>query len=89
VDRVVGPLAAAAGLISVWEVTRGMRWLNLPLGVGLAAAALVLGYPTIPLLHDLAVGLALAAFSFAGGRTTRRFGGGWRSLLAGPDTASG
>jgi hypothetical protein len=30
--RVVGPLAVSFGLIAAWEVTRGLRWLNLVSG---------------------------------------------------------
>ena len=45
VDRIVGPIAASAAWISVWAVTRPIRWLGLPLGLVLITAPFLLGYP--------------------------------------------
>ena len=88
VDWIVGPIVASAAWVSLWEITRSLRWVNLPLGLWLATAPFVLGYPLIPLLNSLVVGLALAALSFVRGKTTQRLGGGWASLGPGrgPET---
>ncbi len=80
--HVVGPIAAALGFVSISEVLRGMRRLNV-----LAAAALAIGSPLVGMT---AVGLALAwlgaavlaATAVVGPGVPRdRYGGGWRSLL--------
>jgi hypothetical protein len=80
---IVGPLAASASWIAVWEVTRGIRWLNIPLGAALVAMPLVFGFSTVPLANSVAVGLALMVLPFAGSGASGSYGGGWAALLPG------
>ena len=81
-DRVVGPVAATFAVVAIWQATRSLRWVNLAAGLWLLAAPWVLGYgETAPTVNSLAVGVVLAALALVKGEVTRRFGGGWRSLL--------
>jgi predicted cobalt transporter CbtA len=82
VMHILGPLAAATGFIASTEVTRGVRWLNVPIGLAVIVAPMLLGYP-MPAVALIGIsGLALVALAFMGGRTTTSFGGGWRSLFS-------
>lgn len=79
--HVLGPLAAAIGFIAASEVTRGMRWLNLPTAAALVVAPLLLGFSPAGLLASVPTGVALMAIASCGGRISASFGGGWRSLV--------
>lgn len=81
VDRIAGPTVAAAALIAVTEATRSVRWLNLPIGVGLVIAPFFLDYGSAPLLNSVACGLAIAALSLVRGALSEQIGGGWVGLL--------
>lgn len=78
--HVVGPLVATAGLVAVFEATRGVRWVNLPLGVWLAVSPVVLDFTARSIVHGGAVGLAVAAPACVEGRRSERLGGGWAAL---------
>lgn len=80
--HILGPLAAAIGFIAASEVTRGMRWLNVPVGAALVVAPLVLGFSAAALLASVLTGIALVVIAFLGGGTSTSFGGGWRSLFS-------
>ncbi len=43
-DRIIGPIVASISIIAIWQVTRAIRWLNLPLGAWLILAPALLGY---------------------------------------------
>lgn len=81
-DHVAGPLAAMFGLVAVFEATRPVRWLNLPVGAWLLAAPWVLGYGSGgPIGIDTLAGAGLACLACVRGRVTERFGGGWAELF--------
>jgi hypothetical protein len=80
VDRTAGPLAAACGIVACHEVVRPLRWLGLPLGLGLLLVPWVLPYGRGATLDSTAAGLALALLAPAGGGVRHTFGGGWSSL---------
>jgi hypothetical protein len=82
-DQIAGPLIATFGLIAIWEVTRGLRWLNVLPGAWLILAPWVLGYVQTPLVHSLILGGLLFGASLVRGKITNRFGGGWSSLWRG------
>ena len=87
-DRVVGPLAASFAVVAVWQVTRPVRWGNLPLGVWLLAAPWLLGYERAAFLNSMAVGAALVACALVRGTVdSRRLGGGWSALRNPGNTA--
>jgi hypothetical protein len=79
--HVVGPIAAAVGFVAASEVTRAVRHANLATGLVLVSAPAWVSLDLPGLLVCLITGVALAALSFAGGRTTTAMGGGWRSLI--------
>ncbi len=60
VDRLCGPVIAGVGLLTLWDVTRGLRWLNLVLGAWYVVATFVLPYPIAGRFSAAAVGLALS-----------------------------
>lgn len=82
VFHILGPMAAAIGFIAASEVTRGLRWLNVPVGVALVIAPFVLGFEVAGLVASVLTGIALVVLAFLGGRTTTSFDGGWRSLIS-------
>lgn len=83
-DYIVGPLVAAFAAIAWWQITRGMRWLNVLLGVWLIAAPWLLGYDAASAkINSVIAGLLIAAFSLIRGRRDKPFGGGWSALLPG------
>jgi hypothetical protein len=79
-DHVFGPLAATVGLIAAFQVTRGVRWLNLAFGVWLLVAPWVLGHGQQETVNSTLVGLALAGLAWVRGAADESFGGGWRAL---------
>ncbi len=79
--HVVGPLVAMTGLTATYEVTRPVRWVNLPLGLWLVAAPWGLGYVGWPeTIWSVAAGLAVAGLAMVRGTMTEQFGGGWSAL---------
>ena len=85
-DRIVGPLVASFAFVAIWEITRGLRWLNLGLGLWLAAAPFLLGawvqdwsFPAT--INSVLVGFLTAALSLVPGKLKQSFAGGWRSLF--------
>jgi hypothetical protein len=81
-DHIVGPTIASFAFVAVWEVMRGLRWVNVVLGGWLLIAPWVLGYGEwLPMVNSLTVGVAVMGLSFVKGTLTQRYGGGWSALL--------
>ena len=80
-DRIMGPIAAGSAFIAIWQLMRPLRWIGLVVGAWLLAAPWILGYGAAPTVNSLVVGLLLAVLAFLGAKTSKRFGGGWMSLL--------
>ena len=80
-DRLLGPIVAGLAFIAIWPVMRPLRWVNLIVGAWLLAAPWLLGYGTGPAINSLIVGLLLMVLALLGSKTSKRFGGGWASLL--------
>ena len=81
VDRVIGPLVATFAVISAWEATRKVRWLNVPLGLALALSGLFAGAGTLAWVENLVVGGLIVALALVLYPPTQSFGGGWRRVL--------
>jgi hypothetical protein len=81
--HIIGPLVSTFACIAVWEATRPIRWVNLPLAVWLIAAPLVLGHPQAGAINSVLCGIAIATFSCLGGGVQARFGGGWSAVWRG------
>jgi hypothetical protein len=79
-DRIAGPLAAAFAVIAVSEITRPVRWANLPIGLWLLIAPWVLGYPLAAAANSIIAGVILIVCARLGGGVTGQFGGGWSAL---------
>jgi hypothetical protein len=82
-DHIMGPIAAGSAFIAIWQLMRPLRWIELVVGAWLLAAPWILEYGTAPTVNSLVVGLLLAVLAFLGTKTSKRFGGGWTSLLSG------
>ncbi len=83
-DRIVGLVTLAVALISSWEVTRPLRWINLASAAWLALAPLALGFVSaypMAAINDLGVAVLLLIFAFKKGKIIKRYGGGWAALL--------
>jgi hypothetical protein len=80
-DRILGPIVAGLAFVAIWPVMRPLRWVNLIVGAWLLAAPSLLGYETGPAINSLVVGLLLMVLAMLGSKTSKRFGGGWASLL--------
>lgn len=83
-DRIVGPVLAAFAITAIWEVTRALRWVGLPLGAWLVLAPFVLGYDaTAPFVSSIVSGVFVIVLTFVRGRLDERFDGGWRMVWKG------
>jgi hypothetical protein len=82
-DWIVGPLIASLALTSAWEVTRAVRWCNVPLAAWLALSPFVLGNAATG-AHHLVAGILIGLLSLVPGRRRHSYAGGWRSLSARP-----
>ena len=80
-DRILGPIVAGLAFIAIWQLMRPLRWIELIVGAWLLAAPWILGYGIEPRLNSLVVGILLAVLAFLGGKPSKRFGGGWASIL--------
>lgn len=79
--RIVGPLVASFAVIAIWECTRNVRLLNLPLAVWLFAAPVVLEYGNDEaLMNDYIVAILLILLCMVPPKRDYRFGGGWPAI---------
>lgn len=78
--RIIGPTAAAFAIIAIAEVTRPLRWVNLPLGAALVIGALFIGNEAAT-YTGVVSGLAMMALSVPRGRRDHAVGGGWKALV--------
>ncbi len=79
--RIIGPLVISAAVIAIWEETRPVRWVNLPLGLWLTISPLFISYPSVVTTMTVLVGLIIATCSLVQGTyRPETFGGGWAAL---------
>jgi peptidoglycan/LPS O-acetylase OafA/YrhL len=79
--HIVGPLVASFATIAIWECTRNVRWIVLPLAVWLFAAPVVIGYNNDQaLMNDYIVAILLILLCLVKPGRQHRFGGGWPSI---------
>lgn len=80
-DRIIGPLIASFSVIAIWECTRNVRFLNLPLAIWLLVAPWVLDYRDMTAtVNDSVVALLIIILCFARRPRKYRFGGGWPAV---------
>jgi hypothetical protein len=79
-DHIAGPLVVGTSLPAAWPVLRGLRRMELVAGAWLLVAPWLSATPADATIASVAVGLVLAALSFAGREVGQRFDGGWRAV---------
>ena len=79
-DLIVGPIVASFACVAIWEVTRSLRWVNVPIGIWMLIAPWLLGYKSETLIHSSIVGVVMIGLSLVRGRITHQFGGGWTAV---------
>jgi glucose dehydrogenase len=78
---ILGPLVITTGIIAIWEVNRGFRWMNVLFGAWLLISPFILGSRGINAETDVFAGILLIIFSMVKGSVTQNYGGGWTSLF--------
>lgn len=86
-NRILGPVVLACAIIGLHEALRGLRRVNLVIGVWLLIAPWALRYgATLPIVNNMLTGLLLIGASLVRGRTCLSCGGGWAALRSGTGT---
>lgn len=79
-STVIGALAASFACISIWGVTRPLRWVNLALGLWLVIAGWLLGFESSALINSSIIGTLMVLLALVRGEAKEKFGGGWSVL---------
>ncbi len=79
-DRIAGPVLAAVSFLAAFQITRGLRWANLPIGAWLVAAPWVLGFPADATVSSMLSGAAALILAPIGSPDQSVYGGGWIAL---------
>ena len=80
--QVVGPIAGALGFVSMTEVTRALRRLNLLTAAAVAIGSFPVGLPPLGIaVVWVAAGILAVTALFGDGMPRDRYAGGWRALL--------
>ena len=80
-DRIIGPLIASFSVIAIWECTRNVRFLNIPLAIWLLLAPWIMHYrDTTATVNDSMVALLIIILCFVRRKREYRFGGGWPAV---------
>lgn len=78
---IVAPLVVSFATVGIAEVTRPVRWANLPLGFWLMVSPWIFWPPAVgPSLNSFFSGAAVATLSLIPGTIHDAFGGGWRAV---------
>ena len=81
-DHLLGALIVTVSVIALAEPARALRFLNVPMGLWIAASPFVLsGEPGLAVVNNLMVGLAIAALSLPRGRRSDHHYGGWDTYI--------
>lgn len=80
---IVGPCVATIAYIAVWEVNRGLRYLNAVAGLWLVLSVWMLQMPPAALWSGLLSGVVIFGLSFVEGKKRHTYAGGWASLVKG------
>jgi hypothetical protein len=86
-NYIVGPLIVTFAIVAIWEVNRSARYFNLVTGIWMIAAPFLLSFDSSAATWmDVVSGALVALFSLFKGRISKKYGGGWRSLVQRPTT---
>jgi hypothetical protein len=80
VARTAGPIITTLAVIAMSECTRGVRLANIPIGLFLMSAPLLIEQPPDAAVNGVAAGAAVVLLSRVRGQVRSRFAGGWQSL---------
>ena len=82
-DHLLGALIVTVSVIALAEPARALRYLNVPMGLWIAASPFLLsGAPAgSAIANDLVLGLAVAALSLPRGRRSHHHYGGWDAYI--------
>lgn len=80
-DRIAGPVMIAIAFLSIFGITRGLRWFNLLVGLWLVVGPWLLSFPLDAALSSLAAGVLALVLAPVGQPDQGRYGGGWIVLL--------
>ena len=81
-NHIAGPLIITFAVVSLWEVNRNVRVMNIVTGAWMIASVFLLpADSTIALISNGIAGLLILIFSFVKRPTNDAYGGGWSSLF--------
>ncbi len=86
--QICGAWIATFGMVAMSESVRGVRWVNVGLGLWLVMAPLIWSYPSEQILANTIAGLTVMALACVRGTISERFGEGWRALWSSPERTS-
>jgi hypothetical protein len=81
-NHICGPVVLACALVGLHEVARGLRWVNLLIGVWLLIAPWVLDYHTLPTVNGMITGVLIIAAAGVRGHAWMKTGGGWAEVFS-------
>ena len=81
-NHILGPVVLACALIGLHEAARGLRWVNLVIGVWLLIAPWVLGYHVMPTVNGMITGVLIIGAALVRGRSCLCMGDGWKGLFS-------
>jgi hypothetical protein len=73
-DHLIGSLVITVSVIACSEVGRGLRFINIPLAIGLMIAPFLFGADTTGTINSLICGAALIGLSLRRGPVRNRYG---------------
>ncbi|MBW3549666.1 MAG: SPW repeat protein [Proteobacteria bacterium] len=80
-DRVAGPVILATAYLSVFSITRLVRWFNALPGAWLLVAPFVLDGTTAATVNDLVCGVLVLSLAWVEKAPQDSYGGGWDTLV--------
>ena len=80
-NHIAGPLVITFAVISLWDINRHALKVNAVIGAWLLLALFLLPYNGASLVSNAIAALIVLVLSLVKRKTSRRFGGGWRSLF--------
>ncbi len=80
-DRIVGPVVLAIGFLSIFPITRLLRWVNLLPGAWLLLAPWLLDAPTDATISSMVAGVVVLALAPVEKAPQDQYGGGWITLV--------
>jgi hypothetical protein len=73
-DHVIGALVVTVSVTALAEVARGVRFINIPLGLALLATPFALDADLVQTIASLACGVALIALALPRGKVRKHYG---------------